>query len=230
MTLTKRVFCFDIIKNRIRFRHFFFALLWPLCVIGTPCDSKSSPYHSLRVKSLPQPQPLSGLKAQICAFPSQYFSVISAWKLRRSTRFILEAAKRRSPIWEEVNDADSEYFILVVTGLSKRRNHPTQIGSLFCRNCLNAFYHFYQNPKMGKVHNIGGSRHSNCSMLEAIEICEVLTGNNLNYSYTEENRSGDHIWYISDVQKFQSHYPGWSYKYTIQDIIENIYCSRSDEL
>jgi len=88
---------------------------------------------------------------------------------------------------------------------------------------VNAFYHFYQNPRYGEVYNIGGSRHSNCSMLEAIEVCESLSSKKLQYTYAEENRSGDHIWYISDVCKFQSHYPNWQYKYNIQDILEDIY-------
>ncbi|MEM6403443.1 MAG: NAD-dependent epimerase/dehydratase family protein, partial [Cyanobacteria bacterium P01_D01_bin.116] len=60
---------------------------------------------------------------------------------------------------------------------------------------VNAFYHFYLNPRCGEVYNIGGSRHSNCSMLEAITICEELTSKKLNYTYTDKNRSGDHIWY-----------------------------------
>lgn len=88
---------------------------------------------------------------------------------------------------------------------------------------VNAFYHFYQNPTSGEAYNIGGSRHSNCSMLEAIAICEELSGKNLDYTYTDDNRSGDHIWYISDVRKFQSHYPSWQYKYSLRDILEDIY-------
>lgn len=88
---------------------------------------------------------------------------------------------------------------------------------------VNAFYHFYQNPRSGEVYNIGGSRHSNCSMLEAIEICENLAGKKLNYSYSETNRIGDHIWYISDVRKFASHYPSWQYKYDLKDILAEIY-------
>jgi len=88
---------------------------------------------------------------------------------------------------------------------------------------VNAFYNFYQNPRCGEVYNIGGSRHSNCSMLEAIAVCEKLSGNKLNYTYTDDNRAGDHIWYISDVKKFQSHYPAWHYKYSIQDIVKEIY-------
>jgi CDP-paratose 2-epimerase len=92
---------------------------------------------------------------------------------------------------------------------------------------VNAFYHFYQNPRCGEVYNIGGSRHSNCSMLEAISICEELAGKKLSYTYTDDNRSGDHIWYISDVRKFQCHYPDWQYKYTLQDILEDIYTAQA---
>ncbi len=92
---------------------------------------------------------------------------------------------------------------------------------------VNAFYHFYQNPRCGEVYNIGGSRHSNCSMLEAIQMCEEIAGKKLNYAYSDLNRSGDHIWYISNVDKFKSHYPNWQYKYRIQDIISEIYTAQS---
>ena len=88
---------------------------------------------------------------------------------------------------------------------------------------VNAFHHFYQHPRSGEVYNIGGSRHSNCSMLEAIAICEEMSGNPLTHSYTDDNRSGDHIWYISDVRKFQEHYPAWQYKYNLRDILQDIY-------
>lgn len=88
---------------------------------------------------------------------------------------------------------------------------------------VNAFYHFYLNPRCGEVYNIGGSRHSNCSMLEVITMCENLADKKLNYTYTDDNRSGDHIWYISDVKKFQSHFPQWQYKHNLKDIVEDIY-------
>lgn len=88
---------------------------------------------------------------------------------------------------------------------------------------VNMFYHFYKDPKQGEVYNAGGSRHSNCSMKEAITICEAITGKKMNYSYAEDNRIGDHIWYISDVSKYKKHYPEWSYKYDLNDILEQIY-------
>jgi CDP-paratose 2-epimerase len=88
---------------------------------------------------------------------------------------------------------------------------------------VNAFLEFYDQPRCGEVYNIGGSRHSNCSMLEAIRIGEELAGNKLDVTYTENNRSGDHIWYISDVTRFQNHYPNWSYRYSMDDILREIF-------
>ncbi len=88
---------------------------------------------------------------------------------------------------------------------------------------VNMFWHFYQNPRQGEVYNAGGGRHSNCSMAEAIEMCEQITGKPMNYEYTEANRIGDHIWWISDVSKFKSHYPEWTWKYNINDILTQIY-------
>lgn len=87
---------------------------------------------------------------------------------------------------------------------------------------VNAFYNFYQNPRSGEVYNMGGSRHSNISMLEAIEKTEKILGKKGKIKYAEGNRTGDHIWYISDVTKFQSHYPEWSYKYSGDQILEQI--------
>ncbi|WP_437229255.1 NAD-dependent epimerase/dehydratase family protein [Planctomicrobium sp. SH661] len=87
---------------------------------------------------------------------------------------------------------------------------------------VNMFWHFHQNPRCGEVYNAGGSRHSHCSMQEAIAIAEEVVGRKMNASYTDEARSGDHIWYVSDVRKFQAHYPEWSYRYGIRDIIEQI--------
>lgn len=88
---------------------------------------------------------------------------------------------------------------------------------------VNMFWHFYQNPKVAEVYNAGGGRHSNCSMAEAIAMSEKITGKKMNYTYTEANRIGDHIWWISDVRKFKSHYPEWNWKYSIDDILTQIY-------
>ncbi len=95
--------------------------------------------------------------------------------------------------------------------------------NIHSHDLVSAFLHFYRNPRRGEVYNIGGSRHSNCSMLEAIRIGEELSGKRLDFTYVEDNRVGDHIWYISDVRKFQRDYPEWSYRYSIRDILVEIH-------
>ncbi|MCE2928395.1 MAG: NAD-dependent epimerase/dehydratase family protein [Candidatus Caenarcaniphilales bacterium] len=87
---------------------------------------------------------------------------------------------------------------------------------------VNAFWHVHQKPRTGEVYNMGGGRYSNCSMQEAIEILEKITSKKMNYSYVEQNRVGDHIWWISDTNKFKSHYPNWIQTYDIQKILEEI--------
>jgi CDP-paratose 2-epimerase len=95
---------------------------------------------------------------------------------------------------------------------------------------VTAFWEFFQKPIPGAVYNKGGSRHSNCSMLEAIAYTEELTGKRLNYSLSEEARSGDHIWWISDVRKFQKDYPGWGYKYDLKLIVQEIVAAAKERL
>lgn len=88
---------------------------------------------------------------------------------------------------------------------------------------IQAFDHFFRIPRCGEVYNIGGSRFSHCSMLEAIQICEEISDRTLEYKYEETNRTGDHIWYVSDVTKFQTHYPKWSLTKDIRTILSEIH-------
>ncbi|BDQ34689.1 NAD-dependent epimerase/dehydratase family protein [Pseudodesulfovibrio portus] len=88
---------------------------------------------------------------------------------------------------------------------------------------VNMFWHYFNAPRPGQVYNAGGGRHSNCSMLEAIALCEEITGREFNYTYADDNRVGDHMWWISDVSKFREHYPRWQYTYGIRDIVTEIY-------
>jgi CDP-paratose 2-epimerase len=60
-------------------------------------------------------------------------------------------------------------------------------------------------------------------MLEAIAKCEDLAGRKMRWSYSEANRAGDHIWWISDIRRFQAHYPGWSMRYDLDAILEEIF-------
>jgi len=87
---------------------------------------------------------------------------------------------------------------------------------------VNAFWHFYRKPRQGEVYNMGGSRHSNISMIEAIKKIEEILNKKANIEYSDQPRRGDHIWYISDVSKFKSHYPKWDFEYDIDRIIEEI--------
>jgi CDP-paratose 2-epimerase len=95
--------------------------------------------------------------------------------------------------------------------------------NIHSHDLVNMFWHFYQNPRVAEVYNAGGGRHSNCSMLEAIRLCEEITGKRMNWSYAETNRIGDHIWWISDVRKFKQHYPAWNLSHGIKDILTSIY-------
>lgn len=95
--------------------------------------------------------------------------------------------------------------------------------NIHSHDLVEAFFHFYQAPRAGEVYNIGGSRFSNCSMLEAIRLCETITGRPMQTTYLDNNRIGDHIWWISDVRKFQAHYPGWRLTRNVQDILQESY-------
>jgi len=87
---------------------------------------------------------------------------------------------------------------------------------------VNAFWNYTENPKPAAVYNMGGSRHSNCSMLEAIEISQELAGKKLDFTLLDEARSGDHIWWVSDVSRFKKDYPKWDYRYGVREIIKEI--------
>lgn len=88
---------------------------------------------------------------------------------------------------------------------------------------IRAFEEFFLAPRSGEVYNIGGGRFSHCSMREAIQLCQEIAGRDLIHEYVEENRIGDHIWYVSDLAKFQTHYPNWKLTYDIPAILREIY-------
>ncbi|MEW6491892.1 MAG: NAD-dependent epimerase/dehydratase family protein [Cyanobacteriota bacterium] len=88
---------------------------------------------------------------------------------------------------------------------------------------IQAFYEFFKAPRVGEVYNTGGGRYSNCSMLEAIEICQKIVAIEMKWTYSEQNRIGDHIWWISDNSKFSQHYPNWKLQYNVPQILQEIY-------
>jgi CDP-paratose 2-epimerase len=94
--------------------------------------------------------------------------------------------------------------------------------NIHSRDLVEAFWQVFRNPTPGSVYNIGGSRHSNCSILEAMEQIEELCGKPVRFELSEQARSGDHVWWISDVRKFQRDYPDWSYQYDLNRILEEM--------
>lgn len=95
--------------------------------------------------------------------------------------------------------------------------------NIHSHDLINAFDEFYRAPRVGEVYNIGGGRYCNCSMLEAIALCEEITGKKLEWKYTETNRVGDHIWWISDTERFEKHFPNWHLQYDLSAILRQIF-------
>ena len=102
--------------------------------------------------------------------------------------------------------------------------------NIHSHDLVNAFWHYHLDPKPGAVYNMGGSRVSNCSVLEAIAKIEEKVGKKLDYTISDEARSGDHIWYISDVRKFKNDYPEWTYKYSLDHILDEIIAATEQSL
>ena len=88
---------------------------------------------------------------------------------------------------------------------------------------VRAFHSFLNLPRTAEVYNIGGGRFSNCSVLEAIELSQEISGRELSWSYVDQQRVGDHIWWIGSNARFQSHYPGWEMEYDVPRILKEIY-------
>jgi|TARA_Y100000389_G_C17461712_1_gene522267 CDP-paratose 2-epimerase len=111
---------------------------------------------------------------------------------------------------------DSKYTIYGYKGKQVRDN-------IHSEDLVKAFYEFYLNPTNGEVYNIGGGIESNCSMLEAINIGEQIANKKLDYTYSDNSRIGDHIWYVSDLSKFKKDYPKWKIEKGIEIIMHEIF-------
>jgi CDP-paratose 2-epimerase len=112
--------------------------------------------------------------------------------------------------------ADTPYSVFGYAGKQVRDN-------IHSFDLVDAFWRFFEAPRPGEVYNIGGGRRCNCSMLEAIAKCESLTGRAMRWSYSEANRAGDHIWWISDTRRFEAHYPEWSMRYDLDAILGELF-------
>ena len=111
---------------------------------------------------------------------------------------------------------DTPYTVFGYQGKQVRDN-------IHSADLIQAFDQFWRAPRSGEVYNIGGGRFSNCSMLEAIGICEEITERPMEWNYSETNRAGDHIWWVSDVSKFAAHYPEWKLTFDVPRICREIY-------
>jgi CDP-paratose 2-epimerase len=100
--------------------------------------------------------------------------------------------------------------------------------NLHSRDVVAAFDAFHAAPRPGAVYNLGGGRFSNCSMLEAIVLCEEIAGQRLSYDIVDGARAGDHRWWISDVSEFARDYPSWRVTTGIRDVLEEIHAVNRD--
>tara|TARA_X000000950_G_C13919356_1_gene662547 strand:- start:925 stop:1971 length:1047 start_codon:yes stop_codon:yes gene_type:complete len=109
----------------------------------------------------------------------------------------------------------NEYEIIGHKGKQVRDN-------IHSYDLINCFNHFINKPREGEVYNIGGGIENNCSIIEAIKIAEQISGKKMKFKFSVNPRIGDHIWWVSDIRKFQSHYPTWKQKFDIHSTIEDI--------
>ncbi|OYT72695.1 MAG: NAD-dependent epimerase [Chloracidobacterium sp. CP2_5A] len=113
------------------------------------------------------------------------------------------------------NLEEREYKIYGYKGKQVRDNiHAEDVAALM--------FAFYENPKVGAVYNLGGGKENSCSILEAFQMVEALTGKPQRYSYIDQARTGDHICYYSDLRRMKQDYPEWGITKSLQDIFEDI--------
>ncbi|TMK28113.1 MAG: NAD-dependent epimerase/dehydratase family protein [Actinobacteria bacterium] len=102
--------------------------------------------------------------------------------------------------------------------------HGKQVrDNIHSADLVRAFAAFHEQPRVAAVYNIGGGRESNCSMLEAIALCEQIAGRELDWDLDETPRIGDHRWWISDLHEFRADYPSWQLQYGIEGILREIH-------
>ena len=108
-----------------------------------------------------------------------------------------------------------EYSLIGYKGKQVRDNIHSQ-------DLVTCFWEFYKKPGCGEVYNTGGGRYSNCSIIEALNLVEKIARIKIKRKILKQNRIGDHIWYVSNMKKFKSHYPKWKQKYNTKKIIDEL--------
>ena len=116
-----------------------------------------------------------------------------------------------------------EYKVFGYKGKQVRDNIHSHDVAAFIRE-------FIEKPRCGEVYNLGGGKQNTCSILEAFQLAEELTGKPMVHTYVDQNREGDHICYYSDLTKIKSHYPDWELTKSLDDIFEEIVQSWLDRV
>ena len=100
--------------------------------------------------------------------------------------------------------------------------------NIHAHDVISAFAAFHDAPREAAVYNLGGGRFSNCSMLEAIELCEHISGKKLAYTVSDQARIGDHRWWISDLETFRRDYPAWAPVFDLEATLQQIHDRNAD--
>jgi CDP-paratose 2-epimerase len=115
----------------------------------------------------------------------------------------------------KISLTNKKYSLIGYKGKQVRDN-------LHSHDLVNSFWEFFKKPTNGEVYNMGGGRHSNCSIIEALDMVENISKIKIKREILKKPRVGDHIWYISNLSKFKKHYPNWKQKYNTKKIIEEL--------
>jgi len=92
---------------------------------------------------------------------------------------------------------------------------------IHCRDVVNLFLRFFENPRCGEVYNLGGGRKNSISILETIDLLAGM-GFPLRWRYESANRVGDHVCYITDLGKLGRDYPEWRVEREVPAITSEI--------
>ena len=121
-------------------------------------------------------------------------------------------------------------FLSYLVKASIKKKSYTLIGykgkqvrdNIHSEDLVSCFWEYYKKPRSGEVYNMGGGRFSNCSIIEALNQVEKIKKIKIKRKVLNQNRVGDHIWYISSMKKFKKHYPKWKQKYSTNKILKEL--------
>jgi CDP-paratose 2-epimerase len=116
-----------------------------------------------------------------------------------------------------------EYKIFGYQGKQVRDNIHSQDVARF-------MFEFFQAPRKGEVYNLGGGKNNSCSILEAFQMAEAVSGKKQIHAYVDQARAGDHICYYSNLRKMKAHYPKWDITASLKQIFTEIAVSWRERL